>query len=382
MVTAPQVPSMFPSVLRAIATLAVLGVISAPPMSAQRPASGSPPPAPRAGPQTSALPYRTVDVTFESVPGVRIAGTLSIPAGRGPFPAVVLVAGSGPHDRAATPYWVVADHLARHGVATLRYDKRGIARSTGDYRRSTTADFADDAEAAVRFLRGRPEVAHERVGIAGHSEGSVIAPMVAARSGEVAFIVLTGAMGLPGDSTMLLQRAAIVRARGLDPAADPDLAANQQAYAAMRAARDSADMAARLTLLGEAHIATRPVAEQAELRRRIERGRDQLLSPWWRYFATHDPRPALRQVRVPVLALTGTRDVNVPPEAHLPEIRAALHTAGNPDYHVVAVPGLHHLLDAEPPTDEAEYRTRAELISPVALELITNWILAHANRPR
>jgi pimeloyl-ACP methyl ester carboxylesterase len=143
-------------------------------------------------------------------------------------------------------------------------------------------------------------------------------------------------------------------------------------------------MAARLTALGEAHIAARPAADQAELRRRIARGRDQFLSPWWRYFVTHDPRPALRRVRVPVLALTGTRDANVPHEAHLPEIKAALRAAGNADYHVVAVPGLHHLLEAEPPADEAEYRTRAELISPVALELITNWILAHAggSRPR
>ena len=322
--------------------------------------------------------YRTEDVAFVSRPGVTIAGTLSIPAGGGPFPAVVLVSGSGPHDRDASPYWVLADHLARQGVAALRYDKRGIARSTGDYRRSTTADFADDAEAAVRFLRARPEIARDRVGIAGHSEGSVIAPLVAARSSEVAFIVLTGAAGLPGDSTMLLQRAAIVRARGGDPAADPDLSANREAYAAMRAARDSADMAARLTALGEAHVAARPAAEREELRRRIARGRDQLLGPWWRYFVAHDPRAALRRVRVPVLALTGTRDVNVPHEAHLPEIEAALRAGGNRDHRVVAMPGLHHLLEAEPPRDEAEYATRRDLVSTAALDLIARWILERA----
>jgi hypothetical protein len=359
---------MLTRIVRAVLAIALLGAAGARRAPAQQP--------------DSARPYRTEDVTFESVPGVRIAGTLSIPAGRGPFPAVVLVSGSGPHDRHAAPYWVLADHLARHGIAALRYDKRGIARSTGSYAASTTADFADDAEAAVRFLRGRAEIARDGVGIAGHSEGSVVAPMVAARSADVAFVVLTGAMGLPGDSTMLLQRAAIVRARGLDPAADADLAANRQAFAAMRAARDSADMAARLRALGEAHVAARPPAERAEWRRRIERGQAQLLGPWWRHFATHDPRPALRRLRVPVLVLTGTRDVNVPHDAHLPEIEAALRAAGNRDHRIVAMTGLHHLLETEPPADDADYQRRPELVSRAALDLITSWIAARTSDPR
>ncbi|MGZ8377424.1 MAG: alpha/beta hydrolase family protein [Gemmatirosa sp.] len=359
---------MLTRTIHAVATLTLLGAAGAPAAFAQQ--------------LDSSRSYRAEDVTFGSAPGVRIAGTLSLPAGRGPFPAVVLVSGSGPHDRHAAPYWVVADHLPRHGIAALRYDKRGIAKSTGSYAASTTADFADDAEAAVRFLRSRSEIVRDGVGIAGHSEGSVVAPMVAARSGDVAFVVLTGAMGLPGDSTMLLQRAAIVRARGFDPAADADLAANRRAFAVMRAARDSADMAARLRALGEEHVAARPPAERAEWRRRIERGQAQLLSPWWRYFAAHDPRPTLRRIRVPVLALTGTRDVNVPPDAHLPEIEAALRAAGNRDHRIVAMPGLHHLLETEPPADDAEYQRRPELVSRAALELITSWIVARTSARR
>ena len=147
----------------------------------------------------------------------------------------------------------------------------------------------------------------------------------------------------------------------------------------MRVARDSADLAARLKALGEEFLATRPPAERAGWRRRLERGEATFRSPWWCYFLTYDPRPTLRQVRVPVLALTGTLDVQAPAEPNLAEITAALEAGGNRDFHVVAVPGLNHMLQAAKTGDPAEYDELPDIVAPVALELITNWILAHTS---
>ena len=346
-----------------------------------------PAPIARAQTPTPPFPYRVEEVTFESAPGVRLAGTLTIPPGEGPFPAVVLVSGSGPHDRNGgggtwTPSWVIADRLARHGVAALRYDKRGVAQSSGSFATATILDFAADAEAAVRFLRQRPRIAPDRVGIAGHSEGGVVAPIVTARTRDVAFVVLIAAPGLPGDSTMLLQRAATLRSDGVNPDTDRDLAVNRRAFAAIRAAHDSADAAARLRALQTEVVAERPPAERDALSQRLERGRAMLLTPWWRHFSTYDPRPALRQIRVPVLALTGSLDVQAPADQNLAEIAAALDAGGNRDHHVVAVPGVNHLLQRAKTGSPAEYDTLPDIVAPVVLELITNWVVARARAPR
>ena len=163
------------------------------------------------------FPYRSDDVTFQSVPGVRLAGTLITPPGTGPFPAVVMVTGSGAQNRdeellGHKPFLVIADYLARHGIASLRYDDRGYAKSTGKFAAATSADFADDAQAAVEFLRTQPGIARDHVGILGHSEGGLIAPIVAARSKDVAFIVLLAGPGLPGDSILLMQEELIGKA--------------------------------------------------------------------------------------------------------------------------------------------------------------------------
>ena len=330
------------------------------------------------------FPYSSRDVTVESVPGVRLAGTILVPPGAGPFPAVVFVTGSGPQNRneellGHKPFLVIADYLARHGIASLRYDDRGIAQSTGNFAASTSADFADDAQAAVAFLRKQPGIAPAHVGIIGHSEGGLIAPIVAARDKDVAFIVLVAGPGLPGDSILLLQGGLIAKANNTPQAMiDTNLAVNSRLFAAVKGARDSADAAARVNAITDRMIASLPDAQQSQARTQLQTVKAQVLAPWMQYFIKYDPRTALRQVRVPVLALDGSLDLQVPPKQDLAAIDTALKRGGNRDYEVKELPGLNHLFQSAKTGSPNEYATIDETFSPTALLLITDWINARS----
>ena len=325
-------------------------------------------------------PYRAYDVSIESVPGVRLAGTVLVPAGAGPFPAVVLVTGSGPQNRneelfGHKPFLVVADYLARHGIASLRYDDRGTAQSTGNFANATSADFAQDAEAAVRFLRTEPGIVRNRVGIMGHSEGGTIASMVAARSGDIAFIVMLAGTGVPGDSILLLQNALILAAAGVQPAViQRGNALNRRLYDAINASRDSADAVVRIDEVFRSMVTALPAGEQALATSQVGALSAALLSPWTRYFISYDPRAALGRVHVPVLALGGTLDLQVPYAENLGAIEGALQAAGNRDYRVVSMPGLNHLFQTAVTGSLSEYSSISETFSPAALALIGEWI--------
>jgi len=334
------------------------------------------------------FPYSSREVTVESVPGVRLAGTILMPAGAGPFPAVVMVTGSGPQNRneellGHKPFLVITDYLARHGIASLRYDDRGIAGSTGNFAASTSADFANDAQAAVAFLRKQPGIAPGHVGIIGHSEGGLIAPIVAARDTNVAFIVLLAGPGLPGDSILLLQAELIAKANGAPQAMiDTSLAVNARLYAAVKGASDSADAVARVNAVADRMAASLPVAQQAQARTQLQTVKAQVLAPWMQYFLKYDPRTALRQVRVPVLALDGSLDLQVPPKQDLAAIDTALTRAGNRDHEVRELPGLNHLFQPAKTGSPNEYAAIDETFSPTALQIIADWINARSRVKR
>jgi uncharacterized protein len=330
------------------------------------------------------FPYAQHEVTFESVPGVRLAGTLTVPAGTGPFPAVALVTGSGAQDRNESllghkPFAVLADHLTRQGIAVLRYDDRGVGRSTGNFAAGTSADFANDAEAAVRFLRTRPEVAAGKIGIVGHSEGGLIAPMVAVRSRDVAFIVLLAGPGMRGDSLLNLQGRLLGQTAGV-PSEIVELLLRTQVrmFEAIAAGGDSAAMLARLRAIGAEALAqtTEEQRRSGQVTPAMMEGNIRMLtSPWFRYFLATDPRVTLRRVRVPVLALNGARDMQVPPRENLSVIEAALREAGNRDFRTVELPGLNHLFQSATTGSPAEYAQIEETMSPAALNEVSTWIL-------
>ncbi|CAN5329256.1 alpha/beta fold hydrolase [soil metagenome] len=332
------------------------------------------------------LPYNAVDVAFPSASGVVIAGTLTTPTGAGPWPAVVLISGSGPHDRdermvGHRPFLVLSDYLTRRGIAVLRYDDRGVGSSTGTFVQSTTADFAEDAEAAVRFLAGRPEVDRTRIGMIGHSEGGVIAPIVATRSKDVAFIVLMAAPGVTGDSLLTLQNRAQLRIAELPPSeAEPLARLTNRLLHAVSGARDSADARARVVEIEDQYVAAQVPSRREALRANLTGRNGQLLMPWMRYFLSFDPRLALSQVHVPVLALNGMLDSQVLYQENLGAIGSALKTANNADFEIVELAGLNHLFQTAQTGGISEYSVIEETIAPAALQQIGDWILRHTQR--
>lgn len=335
-------------------------------------------------------PYDSEDVTFANAqaPGVTLAGTLTIPRGDGPFPAVVLVTGSGPQNRneellTHKPFLVLSDYLTRHGIAVLRYDDRGVAKSTGNFATATSADLATDALAAVEFLKTRSRIDPARIGIAGHSEGGIIAPMVAAESDDVAFIVLLAGTGLNGEQILLLQSALIARAAGV---AEPDVDANrklqEQIFAVLRSGVDTATARAEIAGLVRKQVEGMTPARRAEVGLNSQTDIDmairsqvaQATSPWMRFFLTYEPASALRKVHVPVLAINGSKDLQVPPKENLAAIEEALRQGGDKDVTVKELPGLNHLFQTAGTGSPAEYATIEETMSPLALRTIADWI--------
>ncbi len=329
-------------------------------------------------------PYREEEVSYANTSaGITLAGTLTLPQGPGPFPAVVLITGSGPQDRDEAlmghrPFLVLADYLTRRGIAVLRSDDRGVGKSTGTFATATTVDFAGDVKSAVAYLETRKEIRGSEIGLIGHSEGGIIAPMVAAESKDIAFIVMMAGTGVTGEELILEQAALISQAMGAsDSAVKSQRALSADLYHIVLSGKDSLTIDHELRSLLEKNApadttagkATREVLINAQIR--------SITSPWFRFFLRYDPRPALRRVTCPVLVINGEKDLQVPPKQNLPEIEAALKEGGNRDYTVKPLPGLNHLFQTAKSGAPSEYATIEETMSPVALSAIGDWILKH-----
>jgi uncharacterized protein len=335
------------------------------------------------------FPYRSEEVRYPNAEaGIHLAGTLTLPEGPGPFPAVTLVTGSGAQNRDSEIFGhriflVLADHLTRRGIAVLRSDDRGVGESEGDFRAATSADFAGDTRAAVEYLLTRPEVDPTAVGIVGMSEGGLIAPMVAAETDDVAFLVLLAGPGVPGEELLFRQGELISRAMG---ASDQDVersrALQARLFAILREETDPGARRHRLEgeLRGALALMTEEERRAGGITADTEDGwvRSQLApleGPWFRYFLLHDPAPVLRGIQVPVLALNGSLDLQVDAAQNLPAIESALRQGGNPDFTVEEVPGLNHLFQTATTGAPAEYARIEETFAPVALDRIADWIV-------
>lgn len=313
-------------------------------------------------------PYVEKDVRFSNG-AVTLAGTLSIPQGNGPLPAVVLIAGSGPNTRDENVFQhpvflVLADHLTRHGIAVLRFDKRGVGASGGQYATALTQDFAGDAAAAFAFLKTEPGIDPRHIGLIGHSEGGLIAPMVAARDSSVAFVVLLAAPGVPGDALLRQQLHALNAAAGMNA----DLLQQSDTVAAQMIAAVKST-----TNLPQAQSdALRQAAAQGTSPELAKQYAAMLFTPWFQSFMQLDPAIALQQVHCPVLALNGAKDLQVAAAQNLPAIRTALKD--NPHTDIRTLPGLNHLFQTAGTGAPAEYGKIEETFSPDALSIITDWI--------
>lgn len=329
------------------------------------------------------FPYKEEAVFFPNLfAGIELSGTLTLPEGDGPFPAVVLVTGSGPQNKdeelmGHKPFFVLSDYLTRLGFAVLRYDDRGTGKSKGVFETATTFDFAGDAEAALEFLKKHPAIDTSKIGIIGHSEGGVIASIIASRRANVGFIVLMAAPGLPGEQILLLQSALIRKSQGADDQTiekenklaetlytilkkNPD---NQKAEKLIR------EQFARFDKKYADDTHYHPLSEEA-LTGQIH----VLTTPWFRCFLTLDPEVYLSKVSCNVLAMIGSLDLQVPMSENLKAIESALIVGGNPNYEMVELPGLNHLFQKAQTGNPAEYAKIEETISPQALEVIGNWM--------
>lgn len=331
------------------------------------------------------FPYAAREVVFETpVDKAKLAGTLTVPAGDGPHPAVVLITGSGPQDRDETvfghkPFLVLADHLSRRGFAVLRFDDRGVGASGGSAD-VTLPESAVDVLAAIRFLTSQKDIDAKRIGLIGHSEGGIVAPLAAAKSQQVAFVVLLAGSGVPGRDILSSQMEKIFRAKGLtDAQIAPSLAAQKALLDKLAANAAEKELRSALTSLVQAQTqlsgAELPPAQLEEV---VTAHLGAMKSKRMRSFVKLDPADALKKLKVPVLALGGTLDLQVPVEQNLPKIEAALSAGGNTDYSVVSLPGLNHLFQAAETGLPDEYAGIEETINPAVLERISTWLRQRA----
>jgi pimeloyl-ACP methyl ester carboxylesterase len=316
------------------------------------------------------FPYVAEEVGYDNGDG-HLGGTLTKPQGDGPFPAVLLITGSGQQNRdeeifGHKPFSVIADYLSRRGIAVLRVDDRGIGKSTGNFRASTTEDFATDVTAGVKYLLSRSDVDKKHVGLLGHSEGAVIAPMVAAKMPEVAFIVMLAGTAVPGDQVV----------------ADQTYKANILAGATPEQAAQSRDFEAKLLTIDKTEtdpqVREKKMLDLAKddpnLQSKLKQQMPALNSPWYRFFLSYDPRKALTKVKCPVLALGGSKDQQVDAQQNIPIIQAALAEGGNTDVTAKIVPGVNHLFQDANTGAVSEYGTIEQTMSPEVLATIAAWV--------
>ena len=330
-------------------------------------------------------PYLEEEVFYENKEAkITLAGTLTLPSQEGLFPVVLLITGSGPQDRDEAiaghrPFLVLADYLTRQGIAVLRVDDRGVGRSTGDFSPATSEDFASDVLAGIAYLKTRKEINPKKIGLIGHSEGGIIAPMVAVKSPDVAFIVLMAGTGLTGEEILYLQGALIFRAMGVS---EEDIAKNRQFNEKIFSVlKEEEDIEIIEKILRQMFMADWEKMSEEEKKAigdpevYLNAQLQSLLSPWLKFFLTYDPKPTLSKVKCPVLAINGEKDLQVPPKENLSAIEEALVAGGNKNFTVKELPGLSHLFQTAQTGVPSEYAKIEETISPVAFKIVGDWIL-------
>jgi fermentation-respiration switch protein FrsA (DUF1100 family) len=326
-------------------------------------------------------PYKEEHVEYEQeAAGIKIAGTLSYPDSGGPFPAVVLLSGSGPQNRdeeifGHKPFLVLSDYLTRHGIAVLRSDERGGGSTSCRVKGSTTEDFADDAMAGVAYLKSRDEINPEWIGLAGHSEGGMMAPIAASKSSDIAFIVMMAGPGIAFSDVILFQKELKWKQIGMS---DEDLELNRswhnQVSEIISMDINNEEVRERVMQL------YKDLNEEERIRlhktpESMEGEIVHLTESWWRYATTYNARATLMKVKCPVLAINGSKDMQVVAKENLSAIEEALQSGGNNNFLIKELEGLNHLFQTADTGDESEYVKIDETFSPVAMKLIADWIL-------
>lgn len=322
-------------------------------------------------------PYYSEEVTFENkIDKNVLAGTLTLPQKEGKFPVVILITGSGPQNRdeellGHKPFLVLADYLTKKGIAVLRFDDRGVGKSTGNFKTATTLDFVKDVQAGISYLQTRKEIDKNKIGLIGHSEGGIIAPIVAADSKDIDFIVLLAGTGIRGDKLMLLQKENIERQIG---SSENEIQKGQEIFKKVYdiiVASSSNDSTLKSKVSSSLKHSLGKVMNDSQ----ISTLSFQITSPWMIEFLKLDSAIALAKVKCPVLALNGEKDLQVPADVNLEAIKNALVKGGNKNGTTKKLPNLNHLFQECETGSPEEYATIEQTFSPIALAEISTWIL-------
>ena len=331
-------------------------------------------------------PYREEEVEFKSGE-FNVAGTLTLPPAKGRHPAVILITGSGAHNRdeelmGFKPFRIIADHLTRHGIAVLRWDDRGVGKSSGSKSLSTTADHAGDVLAGVQFLRARPDINPAAIGLLGHSEGGLIAPIVAGRSHDIAFIVLMAGPAVTGDRLVYFQLESLMRGgNASEEQIRNELADQHRVFACVRADTGWQGLAGVFRNQVASSYTSLPAESRkaiadssAFVNARAEGMMSSVRVPWLKYFIDFDPVPALEKVSCPVLAVFGALDMQVPVSLNRGPMEAALAKSKTKDWKIEVLPKANHLFITAVTGLPSEYAGLEKAFVPGFLDLVTGWI--------
>lgn len=329
-------------------------------------------------------PYKNEEINFDNkIDNLKLAGTLTYPDKGNSFPAVVLISGSGPQNRneelmAHKPFLVLADHLTKNGFAVLRFDDRGVAESEGAFSAATTEDFVNDALAAVEYLKTRKEIDNNKIGLIGHSEGGLVAPLASVKTEDISFIILMAGPGLKGEEILLLQSKLIAEVNGISSKEiENSLNFSSAVYDAIKSSSDFVVAEKKIREYFWHEFSEMTDEEKQTIgdpEKFLEMQLKVALTPWFKYFLEYDPAPALQKVTIPVLAIIGEKDLQVPPKENLEAIEEALKRGGNKNFTVKELPDLNHLFQTAETGSPLEYGKIEETISPVALDTITEWL--------
>ena len=327
------------------------------------------------------FPYQEEEVTvYNKHADINLSATLTLPKDGNNFPAVVLVSGSGPQDRNSEimghkPFLVIADYLTRNGIAVIRYDERGVKKSEGDFRAATTYDFSTDTESMVDFLKNHPKINSSKIGVIGHSEGGIIAPMLAARRSDLGFIIMLAGAGEGVKETLLYQDRLIEKANGLS---DDIIEENQKQmkkifdFVQKMDSNDKRDIEKlKEMFVKKLSVGGGDMDHEKQASRMVRR----MSSAWFKYLLNYDPVDNLKKVKCPVLAVNGMLDLQVDYKSHLPIIEKAFKEGLTKDYEIVKFPKLNHLMQTAKTGSPAEYGVIQETFAPVVLEKMKDWIL-------
>jgi uncharacterized protein len=324
------------------------------------------------------LPYREENVSFKNGE-TTFGGTLTLPKTTGKHPAMVLITGSGPQDRneeilGFKAFEIVADYFTRQGIAVLRYDDRGVGETKGgkSILECTSEDFAQDVAEAVKYLRTRPEIDTQQIGLYGHSEGGIIAPMLAARNKTIAFIILSAGTGVKGIDILNEQKKLILQANGATTETiNHEMKINELVYKTVISNQGWDELKKQLR---EDFAKAFNLKDQA-LEQAVDAQINNIKTPWWKYFMQYDPAPTLAQVKCPTLLLFGGLDLQVPPVQSEKVMLKALKKAKNRDYQSKTFAQANHLFQEAKTGSPSEYGILKKDFVDGYLAFISDWLL-------